>query len=390
VLLTGQPASHDTAAHSARSTREQQPAPTPSVPTPALVVDLDRLESNLRSFQAIVAAGGKRFRPHAKAHKTPELARRQLEAGAAGIAVAKTAEAEVFVAAGCRDIVVAYPVVGEEKWVRLARLAREARLAIDIDSEIGVRGLARAASAAGASIDVLIEIDGGLERSGLPPSDLDGIERLARLVGELPSLRLRGIATYRGKSFPGGADVSNEDAGREEARLVVGVARRLRERRIAVDEVVAGSTATGGAVATADGVTEVRAGAYVFFDGAQLAAGSATADDAALTVLATVVSVRPGGTVTVDAGSKTFGASKPPGGDMPFARALDVDAAVVRLDEEHGVVALGDGVEVDVGDRLRFMPYHASAAVDHADELVGVRGGRAVEILRVEARGKRT
>src|SRR5207245_2133137 len=155
-----------------------------------LVVDLDRLERNLRSFQTRTAAGGKRFRPHAKAHKTPELARRQLAAGAAGIAVAKTAEAEVFVAGGCRDVVVAYPVVGEEKWERLARLAREARLAVDVDSEVGVRGLAQAASAVDASIDVLIEIDGGLERSGLPPSDLDGIERLARLVEESPSLRL--------------------------------------------------------------------------------------------------------------------------------------------------------------------------------------------------------
>src|SRR5262249_13378601 len=163
--------------------------------------------------------------------------------------------------------------------------------------------------------------DGGLERSGLAPSDLDGIERLARLASSLPQLRFRGVAVYRGKSFPGGAALTNEAAGRDEARLASEVAAGLRARGVAVEEVGAGWPVAALAGAEEGGVTEVRAGASLFNDGAQVAAGSAGLDDVALTVLATVVSARPG-SVTVDAGSKTFSASRPADADAPLACEL--------------------------------------------------------------------
>src|SRR5262249_5247135 len=153
-------------------------------------------------------------------------------------------------------------------------------------------GLSRAAEAEGSTLEVLVELDGGLDRSGVAPDDVDQVERLARAASGRPSLRFRGVATYRGMGFPGGPHMPIDEAGREEAGLVTRVATELRRRRMEVDQVVAGSTATGAAVARQDGVTEVRAGAYLFSDGAQLGAGTAEPGDAALTVLATVVSLR--------------------------------------------------------------------------------------------------
>jgi len=215
------------------------------VPTPALVLDLDRLERNLRSYQERVAALGKRFRPHAQGAQDARA--RAPPAGARGSRNRRgeDGEAEVFAEAGCRDVVVAYPVVGEEKWARLARLAAAARLAVDVDSEVGVRGLARAAEAECATIAVLVEVG---RRSRALRARVDGsrrgIERLARLASTQPSLEFRGIAVYRAKSFAGALRLTNAEAGREEGRLVTDVAARLRERGLAVEEVVAGSTMT--------------------------------------------------------------------------------------------------------------------------------------------------
>jgi len=169
------------------------------VPTPALLVDLDRMERNIAAWQAMADRNGIGLRPHIKTHKTPEIAARQLAAGACGIASAKPTEAEVFVAAGCDDVVIAYPTVGEDKWARLAGMAAEARLTVNVDSEHQARGLSAAAGAAGAEMRVQIEIDTGLHRVGLDPGDYAAIEAFARAIDALPAIELDGVTTHRGK-----------------------------------------------------------------------------------------------------------------------------------------------------------------------------------------------
>ena len=360
------------------------------VPTPALIVDLDRLERNLVAMAELVGRSGRRLRPHAKAHKSIAIMRRQLAAGAAGVAVAKTGEAEVMVAGGCRDVVVAYPVVGEEKWRRLAALADRARVGVNVESEAAARGLSAAAAAAGVTLRAQLEVDTGLERTGIPASDVDALVALGRTVVELPGLELAGVTTYRGLSFAGAGGLGRERSGYEEAEAIAAAAAALRQAGLAVAEVAAGSTATAAAVATADGITEVRAGAYLFGDGAQIAAGSAGEDDVALTVLATVVGATRRGFAVIDAGSKTFGAAGPPATAGAALAAVDGRGDVVRLNEEHGIVRLAPGRGAAVGDRLQFIPHHASAAVNLADELVGVRAGVIEERFAVDARGCRT
>ena len=352
------------------------------MPTPFLAVDLDRLERNLAGWQSAVTASGVRFRPHQKTHKTLEIARLQLAAGACGITVAKVAEAELYVDAGFDDVVVAYPVVGEEKWQRLAALAARARIAVNVESEPAARGLSAAAAGRGVTIGVHLDIDSGLGRCGLPADDAGRLRQMASLVRELPGLQLVGVTTYRGLAGAGGLDAAT--AGLREGELVASLARR------AGLEASAGSTPTGRAVAAVDGVAEVRAGTYAFNDLMQLAAGAAGEDDLALTIVATVVSVNRPGRVTVDAGSKTLSgdASVAHGDGRAFARSLEGGIVIDGLTEEHGVGSAERAPAL--GERLALVPAHVCTCVNLSDELVVHRGGEVHALWPVFARGRRS
>jgi D-serine deaminase-like pyridoxal phosphate-dependent protein len=362
------------------------------VPTPALLVDLDRLERNIGAWQAVADRNCVRLRPHVKTHKVPAIAHMQLAAGACGIASAKPSEAEVFAAAGCDDIVIAYPTVGQDKWARLARLARDVRLTANVDSDLQARGLSAAAVAAGSTIRVQIEIDTGLHRVGLDPGEHAALLAFARLLESLPGLELDGVTTHRGKFGERLAAMTNAEAGRDEGGTLVGVAERLRADGVAIRNVTAGGTITGRGVAEVAGITEVRAGTYVFADAMQVALGSAEPDDVALSILVSVISTRRAGWTTVDAGTKTFSGDRAgapaPAGDVEIARAVGMDAAVMRATEEHGMVRLGEGAAVEVGQKLRFTPYHVCTAVNLARELVGVRAGVVETVWPVEGRAR--
>lgn len=365
------------------------------VPTPAVVIDLEKMERNIASFQRVIAERGKKLRPHIKTHKTPQIAQLQVKAGAVGIAAAKPSEAQPFHDAGIDDIVVAYPSVGEDKAARLAAMAHDGHVAVNVDSSLQARQISTAATASGVTIGTQIEVDTGFHRVGIPLEDVDEIADFARLLESLPGIEFEGITTHRGKFEPRLMEMTNDEVGKEEGEIMVGLAERLRSKGINVREVTAGGTMTGRGVALADGVTEVRAGTYVFYDAMQVTFGAATPDEVAVSILSTVISTRRAGWATIDAGSKTFSGDRAvvgtsmPGADV-VAAALGVDAAVARITEEHGMVKLGEGVSVDVGERLSFMPYHVCTAVNLCNEIVGVRNGTVEEVWPVLARGQRT
>jgi D-serine deaminase-like pyridoxal phosphate-dependent protein len=362
--------------------------PIAALDTPCLLIDLDRMAANIQRWQAAIVASGVGLRPHVKTHKSPELARMQLAAGAAGITVAKVGEAEVFAAGGCGDIFIAYPVIGAEKWRRAAELARTCRLIVGVDSQIGARGLSAAAVAAGTTIGVRVEIDTGLNRSGVAPGQ--ALE-LCRLVLGLPGLELDGLFTFRGGSFPGSAGRSAAELGREEGELMVALAEELRSSDVPIRNISVGSTPTSRAAAQVPGITEVRPGTYIFSDYMQAEAGNMSYDEVALSILCTVVSRPAPDKATVDGGSKTFS------GDIPperlklkgYARAVGMDAYVESMSEEHGVVRLGPGAEMQVGDRVAFYPIHVCPTVNLSDELIGVRNGVVEQVFPILARGKR-
>jgi D-serine deaminase-like pyridoxal phosphate-dependent protein len=358
--------------------------------TPVQVVDLDKLEKNIRAMQDAVSMAGCRLRPHVKTHKIPEIARMQLAAGGHGIAVAKVAEAAVFANAGFTDIAVAYPVVGPEKWRRLADLAGRCRITVNVDSEFAARGLSAAASTAGTTILVQVDIDSGFYRCGVQP---DAAEALCRFVMTLPGLELDGITTHRSAFFPehGGRPVA--ELGREEGELMVSLAAQLRAAGVPIREVSCGSTPTAAAAAAVPGVTEVRAGTYVFGDLIMAGVGAMARDDISLTIVSTVQSRPHPGRATLDGGMKTFMGEafpSPPRFLKGFGEAVDLPIYLEGLTEEHGLAALPPDVQPAVGERIAFYPNHVCTTVNLSNEVVGVRNGRVEVVWPVAARGART
>jgi D-serine deaminase-like pyridoxal phosphate-dependent protein len=359
------------------------------VDTPALLVDLDRLEANIRHYAEIAAKAGVQLRPHIKTHKTIEIANMQLRAGASGISTAKLSEAEVYAAAGITDIFVAYPVVGMEKARRAAKLAQRCHLIVGVESAKGAWQLSKAATEVGTTLFARVEIDSGLHRTGVAPG---AAERLCRQVLELPGLQLNGIFTFRGASFPDAQTQDPQALGQQEGELMVALAEQLRRAGIPVKEVSVGSTPTALSAAFVPGVTEVRPGTYVFFDRMTTRRGTSTPDEMALSILATVVSRPAPDVAIIDAGSKTFCGDIIPenAGLVGYGVTTDgVNGVVVRMNEEHGIVRLAPDFAPEVGDKIAFFPNHVCTAVNLSDELVAVRAGVVQHVWSVAARGRR-
>jgi D-serine deaminase-like pyridoxal phosphate-dependent protein len=360
-------------------------ASTDALATPAIVVDLDVLERNIRRMAERARDARVRLRPHAKTHKCPEIGRLQREAGAWGLSLAKVGEAEVFVDAGFDDLFLAYPVVGVDKGRRLLELSDRARLAVGVDSVEGARSLAEPFRAAGRTLDVMLKVDVGYGRVGVLPEQAPAV---AARVAELPGLRLRGVFTHAGHGYLADDRAGVEAIARLEGERLVEAAAGLRAAGLPVDDVSVGSTPTAAIAMGVAGVTECRPGNYVFHDASQVALGTCAVEDCALTVLATVVSVPGSDRAVVDAGSKTLSSDplRPkPGG---YGRVLGHASRLEKLSEEHGVIAVAEGDAFRVGDRVRILPNHACVVANLHDRLVGVSGDRVETVLDVAARGR--
>ena len=360
--------------------------------TPSILCDLDRLERNIADWQALMDRHQVSFRPHIKTHKIPDIARMQVAAGARGIICAKPSEAEPFVAAGIDDVCIAYPVLGPQKWRRIAAIAaRGVKLTVNCDNQTAVRQASEAATAADVTVNLQIDVDSGMHRGGIPMTEIGEIERLARTIVGLPGVEFDGLTTHRGIWYEGAP--GPEDAGHDEGLLLVNIADKLRAGGLEVRELTAGGSFTAKWVAEVPGVTEARAGTYVFYDLMHLGSGTATEDQLALSALCTVVSQRTAGRLTIDGGSKTFSGDRGVVGGTKMnapdvARAVDRRVYVEQLTEEHGMARADEPVEL--GEKIRFYPFHACTCANLTNEIVGVRQGRVETVWTVAARGLRT
>lgn len=348
------------------------------IETPALVVDLDRLKSNVAAMAASARAKGVALRPHAKTHKSIEIARLQLRAGAVGLTVATLSEAEVFANHGVGDILIAYPIVPSgEKAERLRALAKRVTLRVGVENPQGAAALAKAAG--DQPISVLIEIDSGQHRTGVMPSEA------AALAAECARLRLNvdGVFTHGGHAYS--SVTAPRGAGEDEGSQLVFAAIALRDAGFACPVVSAGSTPTWNASRPST-VTEERPGTYVFFDRQQVALGSTAAEACAAWVAATVVSVR-NGQVVIDAGSKALTSERPNWLDGYGSVPELGNAVVTRLSEHHGVIDNLDSPTVVVGDVVSVHPNHICTAVNLFDEYIVVEDGRITDRWKVLARG---
>lgn len=330
--------------------------------TPYLCVDEARLDANIARVATWAAARGLALRPHAKTHKVPEIARRQLAAGAVGLTVATIGEAEAFAAGGARDLFIGYPLwVDAARGRRLAALAERVALSIGIDSVAGAEQAAR--ELGNAPVSVLVEVDCGHQRSGVPPHDVCRVAEAAGRAG----LKVAGVFTFPGHSYcpDGGAS-----AAADEARALSAAAAALAGLTDG-PPVVSGGSSPSLAASDAGVLTEVRPGVYVFGDAQQWELGACTPAEIALTCHATVVSARPGRFV-LDAGSKVLGADRAPWASG-FGRLLDDPAARIVLLSEHHAVVETPGPTPPLGAVVRVVPNHACNAVNLADALYATR-----------------
>jgi D-serine deaminase-like pyridoxal phosphate-dependent protein len=354
--------------------------------TPTLLIDLDALEANLAEMAAVAAKAGVRLRPHTKTHKSPEIARMQVEAGAAGITCAKLGEAEVMADAGLDDLLVAYPLVGEPKLRRLRALLERARVRVSLDSGEVAEGLGRVGRDLGRDVEVLVEVDTGLHRLGRPPGP-----PTAELVGQVarvPGVEVVGLFTHAGHAYRARGPAELRHAAEREALDLVETAALCRRHGIALEEVSVGSTPTARTGAFVDGVTEIRPGTYALNDATMMRLGVATEATAAARVLATVVARPTAERFVVDAGSKCFTTDNM--GSVPdwLVVAGRPDLHLDFLSEEHGVGHRDGGGELRIGDRLQVIPSHACNCVNLFDLAFGVRGGRVERELPIAGRGK--
>jgi D-serine deaminase-like pyridoxal phosphate-dependent protein len=353
--------------------------------TPAVVVDLDVLEANVRRMAERARETGVRLRPHGKTHKIPELGRLQLAAGATGISLAKVGEAEVFVAEGFEDVFLAYPIVGAAKARRLLPLADRARLAIGADSIEGAASVGEVFHAAGRRIDVLLKVDCGYHRVGVAP---EKAAETARRLADLPGIALRGVFTHAGHAYHAGSRDEVEAIARAEGKILVGAAEAVRAEGLAVTEVSVGSTPTARVAMAVGGVTECRPGNYVYHDASQVSLGTCAIEDCAMTVIATVISVPAADRAVLDCGSKTLSsdALRPrPGG---HGWILGRTSRIESLSEEHGVVRVEPGETFRVGCKVRVLPNHACVVSNLHDRVVLARGNRVEGEWSVAARGR--
>jgi D-serine deaminase-like pyridoxal phosphate-dependent protein len=343
--------------------------------TPAAVIDLDRVERNIARIQAACDAAGVANRPHIKTHKSPMLARRQIEAGAKGITCQKLGEAEVMADAGIDDILISYNLLGDEKMARLAALQGKANMTVAADNAVVIDGLPKAAAISGRPLSVVIECDTGRKRAG--------VETPAEAIA-----LARQIAASKGLTFAGFMLYPTEDGWTEAQRFYDEALAGVREHGLDAAIVSTGGSPNLKNLGKLKGATEHRPGTYIYNDRMQVAAGVAAWEDCALTIYSSVVSRAAPERGILDAGSKTLTSDS--GGLDGFGLILEQpEARIARFAEEHGFLDLArSNTRPNVGDVVRIVPNHVCVVVNMMDEVVMVRGDEIVGILPVAARGK--
>ncbi len=360
-----------------------------TLPSPAVVVELDTVERNIRAMLENAARYKIAHRPHIKTHRSVRLAKLQLGAGASGITCAKLGEAEVMADAGIDDILIAYALIGEEKWERYASLFTRCRsLRTIVNSDCGAQGLSGAAKRHGAVFEVLLELDGGTRRGGLLPGE--PALRFAKQIRKYDGIKIAGLLYYPGRSYHEETLDGIEASARQERDELLETARLLKQAGFECPIISGGNTVTGKVPWCLEGITEIRAGNYIFNDCAQLWKNRVTVEDCALRIVSTVIAKPDASSAIIDCGTKTMSGDNLTPKHPRFGYVIDhPDAIVWNLNEEHGFVKSESGaLGLNVGDRIVIIPNHACVVPNLAGSLYGMRGDVLSERIRVDAQSR--
>lgn len=344
------------------------------IETPAVLIDEDIADRNIAAAQAQFNRLGIGLRPHIKTHKLVRFARKQIAAGAVGITCQKTSEAEAFVEAGCKDVLITFNILSEAKLARLRRLSEQAAMTVVADNEVVVHGLSKVFASKAKPLRVLVECDTGLGRCGVQSPE--AAAQLGRLVAASPGLHFAGLMTY---PAPNSHDRVERFLREAKAACLAGIGH--------CETISSGGTPSMTSVRADTVATEYRPGTYIYNDRSLVARGACTLADCALAVAATVVSRPTPDRAILDAGSKTLSSDLL--GLTGYGLLRDYPEAVISgLSEEHGHVDLSACTrKPEVGETVLIIPNHACVVTNLFDQVHIHRSGRLVETLRVDARG---
>jgi len=342
--------------------------------TPALLLDLDILRANLAFMAEHMAGVPVDLRAHVKVHKSPHIARLQVEHGATGVGCATVWEAIVMARAGIRDVMVINEVVGAERLRALALLAREAEVKVAADDPVHVDLLSAAATAAGSTIGVVVDVDEGMHRCGV--ASPEEALALAQRIDAAPGLRFAGLTGYEGHCSLEFDEAKRHVMAREAMALLTGIAARLAEAGLPCQIVSAAGTGTWEVTSRYPGVTEIQPGSYATMDGHHR--GLDPRFGWATTVLASVISRR-SDRIILDAGSKTVGAAQGVLADPPLEK--------FRFDEEHAIFLADDTCGLQIGDTVEINCNYTPFAVSYFEAYHVVEDGRVADVWPVLPRG---
>ena len=351
--------------------------------TPALLIDLDKMEANIETMANYFSTVTAELRPHVKTHKTPIIAHKQIAAGAIGVTCAKLGEAEAVIHAGIRDVLIANQVVGAQKIARLINLAKHSEIMVAVDNAENVQAISEAAAAKGATVRMLVEVNIGMDRCGVEPGK-PALE-LAEQIHRSPNIVFEGLMGYEGHTVAK-PDRSERDTNTREAmQRLVAAKHYLEKHSVAVSIMSGGGTGTFNITGSIPEMTEVQAGSYVLMDSTyRNVEGVGDHFDCALSVLATVVSRPNPNRVIVDTGlkvlAKEFGIPQPVGVN---------GVEMTGLSEEHGKMQVSEtNVSLKPGDKLEILPTHCCTTVNLHDRYYGTRNGIVESVWDITARGK--
>lgn len=363
------------------------------IDTPALLVDLDILERNLAKMNEHLRDSPAKVRPHAKSHKTPEIAHMQMAYGAVGITCAKVSEAEAMAEGGIQHILISSELIGPHKNLRAAHLAKKCDLMVACESTRNVEELAAAAAQVGTPVSAIIEADIGNRRCGV--RSVEQAVNLARVICQQPLLRFRGIMGYEGQCVFIKEQAARREAAQKALTSLVEMAEAIRQAGMPVEVVSAGGTGTYSITGHFPGITDIQAGSYIFMD-TRYAQVEGIDFEHSLTLLATVVSRPTSDLAVLDYGLKSvtaeFGLAAPAkatrrdGSHNPYG----IDGTeVIGLSEEHARLRLvAPSRDLAVGDKVEILPTHCCTTINTHDYIYAVRNGVIEAVWKIAARGK--
>lgn len=347
--------------------------------TPCPIIDIDKLDYNIAEMSHLSSKHGIKLRPHVKSHKIPEIALKQIEAGASGITCAKLGEAEVMASHGIDDILVANQIYGKEKISRLIALNSNISISVLVDNPINIQILDQHFKETGEDLKVLIEIDTGHHRCGC--RNWENVNSCLEAIDKAENVIFSGIETHEGHVYK----IIDLGRRKETVDIVMNLMKEYKQRIETsgheVETISVGSTPSSRFI-DHSWITEMRPGNYALHDLEQVSLGSSR-ENCALSILATVISRPDNKTVIIDGGVKTFGydRGKPP-------ECVNTDLEFVSFSEEHGKFHIDREKSIHVGDVLEFLPFHACPLMNLHETAYGIRGNKVESEWVVKARGK--